>query len=54
MSYSPFLSNLLSRILSRAEAEGKISGIKISRTSPRITHLMYTEDLVIYCKANLE
>lgn len=48
------LSDLLSRMLSNAEASGKISGIKISRTSPRISHLMYAEDLVIYCKANIE
>lgn len=48
------LADLLSRILSRAKREGKISGIKISRTSPRITYLMYADDLVIYCKAKYE
>lgn len=46
-------SDLLFRILARAEHEGKISGIKISRCSPRVTHLMYADDLVIYCKADL-
>lgn len=48
------LSDILSRITSRAEMEGKITGIKVSRTSPRITRLMYADDLVIYCKANME
>lgn len=47
-------SDLLSRILARAEAQGKLSGIKVSRLSPKITHLMYADDLVLYCKANTE
>lgn len=38
----------------RAEVNGKISGVKISRGSPRITHVMYADDLVIYCKASEE
>lgn len=45
-------SDLLSRILARAANEGKFSGIKISRYSPIVTHLMYADDLVIYCKAD--
>lgn len=43
-------SDLLSRILATTGHEYCISGIKISKTSPRITHLMYVDDLVIYCK----
>lgn len=45
------LSDLLSRILDKAEQAGRLSGVKISRTSPHISHLMYADDLVIYCKA---
>lgn len=45
-------SDLLSKILARSESLGRISGIKVSRGSPHITHLMYADDLVIYCKAN--
>lgn len=48
------LDDLLSRILARAERAGTISGVKISSTTPRITHLMYADDLVIYCKAKHE
>lgn len=48
------LADLLSRILARAERADTISGVKISLTSPRITHLMYADDLVIYCKAKQE
>lgn len=44
-------SDILSRLLARAEDEGKLSGIKIARTSPKITHLMYADDVVIYGKA---
>lgn len=47
-------SYLLSRMLARAEQEGCISGVKVSRLSPKVTHLMYADDLVIYSKATLE
>lgn len=47
-------SDLLSRILSKAEQEGKISGIKVSRENPKITHLMYADDFVIYYRATTE
>lgn len=47
-------SNLLSHLLSREEKKGIISGIKVSRTSPKITHLMCTDDLVVYYKADRE
>lgn len=47
------LSDLLSRIISCSEASGKLSCVKVSRSSPWITHLMYVDDLVIYCKANM-
>lgn len=47
-------ADLLSRILSRAEGAGRLQGIKITRSNHRITHLMYVDDLVIYCKATVE
>lgn len=46
------LSDFLSRILARAENSRCLSGVKISRGSPCVTHLMYANDLFIYCKAN--
>lgn len=48
------LSNLLSRILACSEAVGRLSGVKVARSSPKVTHLMYADDLVIYCKATDE
>lgn len=47
-------SDLLSRLLTRAEQNGLISGVKLSRLSPKVTHLMYADDLVIYTKATPE
>lgn len=48
-----FLTDLLSRLLARDEAHGKITGVKVSSCSPRISHLMYADDLVIYCQASI-
>lgn len=48
------LSNLLSRMINKAEEEGRLNGIKVSRTSPRISHFMYADDLVIYGKATTQ
>lgn len=47
-------SNLLSRLLARAKQNGLISGVKVSQLSPKVTHLMYVDDLVIYSKATME
>lgn len=46
--------DLLSRILSKSEAEKKIHGVKVSRTSPAISHLMYADDLIIYGRATVD
>lgn len=46
--------NVFSRLLTKAKSEGKIHGVKMSRTSPPISHLMYADDLTIYCRANIE
>lgn len=47
------LSDLQSWILAKAEVKGRISGVKISRTSS-ITHLVYVDDLLIYYKTDKE
>lgn len=41
-------------LLQRLENEGKIHGVKVTRESPSISHLMYSDDLVIFCRANME
>ncbi|KAG8372343.1 hypothetical protein BUALT_Bualt12G0056200 [Buddleja alternifolia] len=36
-----------------AENLGLINGVKVSRLTPKITHLMYADDLVVYCETNI-
>lgn len=48
------LFDVLSKIISREEEVGRIHGIKFSRTSPSISHLIYADDLVIYYRAIVE
>ncbi|KAL3642607.1 hypothetical protein CASFOL_013422 [Castilleja foliolosa] len=52
---SPFLfvlyMEVLSRLLMKEEALGHFKGIKIARTAPSINHLLFADDLVIYCRA---
>lgn len=45
------VADILSRLLAREEATDRISGVKVWRASPKIFHLLYADDLVIYCKA---
>lgn len=55
---SPFLfilfSELLSHMLYKWEQEGKIHGVKLGRTAPAISHLMFTDDLLLFYRADLE
>lgn len=46
------LSDLLSRMLAESVQSRKIFGVKTSRNSPSISHLMYADDLVLYVMAN--
>lgn len=55
---SPFLFvlyiEILSRMLNNEENLNNFKGIKISRTSPSISHLLFADDLVIFCRASIE
>lgn len=48
------VADLLSRLIARLEESGRLNGIKIARSCPQITHLLYADDLVIYLQANVE
>lgn len=43
--------DVLSRLLTRAKMHGVLHGIKISRESPPESHLMFADDLSIFCRA---
>ncbi|PKI32706.1 hypothetical protein CRG98_046903 [Punica granatum] len=44
---------ILSRLLYKAEAQGAIRGIQISRCAPKISHLMFADDLFILSRETL-
>ncbi|KAL3833012.1 hypothetical protein ACJIZ3_007748 [Penstemon smallii] len=52
---SPYLfiiyTELLSRLLIKEECNASFRGVKIARTAPTISHILYADDLVIYCRA---
>jgi hypothetical protein len=51
---SPFLfllgSEVLSRLILKEELAGTIHGIKISRNSPHVAHLLFADDLMVFSK----
>lgn len=49
---NPIFSDILSRMIVEAEEQGKISGVKVTSTNPKITHLMYADNVVIYGKGD--
>lgn len=55
---SPFLFILLTEALISklrgAEEEGRITGLKIARASPEISHLLFADDSLFFCKADVQ
>lgn len=44
--------DVLSRITSQTEKEGGIHGIGIARPAPPISHLLFADNLMFFCRAN--
>ncbi|KAL0285142.1 UNVERIFIED_CONTAM: putative mitochondrial protein, partial [Sesamum angustifolium] len=55
---SPYLFLLctesFSLLLQLAEREGRIQGVSVCRTAPSISHLLFADDTLIFCRASLE
>lgn len=41
-------------MLRKAEARGQLTGLKVARGAPPISHLLYADDSMFYCKGNTE
>ena len=54
---SPYLfilcSEILSRLIQKAEDNGDINSIKIARNAPGISHLMFADDIFLFCRKNM-
>lgn len=55
---SPYLFLLciegLSTLIKKAVEEGKMGGIAVSRGGPKLSHLFFADDSLIFCKASME
>ncbi|CAA7062301.1 unnamed protein product [Microthlaspi erraticum] len=53
---SPYIFILCSEVLSglcnRAQVEGRLPGIRVSKRSPIVNHLLFADDTMIFCKAD--
>lgn len=55
---SPFLFivglEVLSRLLCRAKLQGSLHGTKVTWARPSISHILFADDLIIFCRANIK
>uniref|UniRef100_A0A803Q2M5 Reverse transcriptase n=1 Tax=Cannabis sativa TaxID=3483 RepID=A0A803Q2M5_CANSA len=53
---SPFLfllcQEVLSKLISKAEAQGSVHGIKIAQSAASVSHLMFADDTILFSRAN--
>lgn len=43
-----------SRVLSHCERTNQLTGMKISRSAPKINHLLFADDCLLFCKTTLD
>ena len=55
---SPFLfllcTEMLNGLIKKAELQGDIHGYSLCRRGPKLTHLFFADDSLIFCKATME
>ena len=55
---SPYLFLLctegLHSLLHQAETSGQIRGVSICRNGPRLTHLFFADDSLVFCRASMQ
>jgi hypothetical protein len=55
---SPYLfiicADVLSNLLIKAQEENRIKGVKVAHGAPELTHLLFADDSLIFCRANDE
>ncbi|KAL0458055.1 UNVERIFIED_CONTAM: putative mitochondrial protein [Sesamum latifolium] len=49
-----FCAEALSHLLVKAESRGELTGVAVSRHGPRISHLLFANDTLIFCQATEE
>ena len=42
-----------SSLLNQAVVQGKLSGLKIARKAPRLSHLFFADDSLIFCRTSV-
>lgn len=49
---SVLVTEVLSRMINRAELHGLLNGIKIARHAPPVINVLFPDDIMLFCLAN--
>ncbi|KAL0446258.1 UNVERIFIED_CONTAM: putative mitochondrial protein [Sesamum latifolium] len=49
-----FCAEALSALIRCAEEDGRIRGVAVARNAPRVSHLLFADDTLIFCQASRE